>query len=125
VETDLKWYSKMPDFIIDRHLPEMSASAAKLLLYLNRRINRDRSGANFGRWWGTFKRIEQDTGLKRSNLNAHIKVLQGLGLLEPSFSPKGNRVDGFTTAHQFRLTWYKRLADLRNKVRVDAGKGKI
>ena len=111
----LKWYSRLPHFLVDNYLPLLSSSAFKVFVYLNRRANFEEGHQHFGRCWLTFKELSEATGVSDSNMAKYLKELQRHSLVEYSWSRVGSP-EGVKTIHAYTITWLNALRKLRKVV---------
>lgn len=104
-KTYLGWYSAIPHFILDGHLMQVSPSAVKVFLFLNRRAGFATGGNHFGRCWATYQQIEDATGVKQSNMSKYLKELVDHNLIAYKWT-KVNSGLGVKTIHEFTVTHY-------------------
>jgi hypothetical protein len=108
----LNYYSRIPHFIIEKYVSQLSPSAFKIFMYLNRKANFERESRHYGRCWLTYETIEKATGVKASNMRKYMRELQDLKLIKCGFTHHKNADGTFSTVHDISVTWYKRLEEL-------------
>jgi hypothetical protein len=113
LDTHLKWYSSIPHFIVDKYLWKLSPSAAKIFVFLNKSAEFDPASRHFGRCWFRYEQIEEETGVAASNMAKYIDELEDANLIKHKLLRfvKKNQI---RTAHQFTVTWHKRMRLLRH-----------
>lgn len=106
----LAWFSAIPHFVLDGHLMQISPSAVKVFLFLNRRAGFSRD-KNFGKCWMTNKQLEEATGVKASNMRKYFKELQDHNLIAFKWTriSDGHEVK---TIHEFTITHSHILREL-------------
>lgn len=122
-QTSLKWFSRIPHFIIDDHLMQLSPSAVKVFLYINRKANFDQDSKYFGKCWLTLQAIEKVTGVAFSNMRIYLKELAVLNLIEYIVHRSKNTKGEFETIHEFEITHYKIMKEL--DIKIEANKKPI
>ena len=115
LDTQLKWYCRIPFFIIDNCLDKLSGSAVKVFLCLSRRANFEEGSNTFGRCWLTYTQISEATGVAASNMRRYMGELEGLNLRDHKLTVLYNKESKSPkTVHQFTVKWYGQLNELKN-----------
>lgn len=105
-------YSRIPHYVIDFFLWRISASSAKIFLYLNRRAYFDKK-RNYGKCFLTYTEIADATGVKASNMLKYMKELQQHGLIKFTWQRRNTQSEGYSTIHEFTIVPLRRLEGMK------------
>lgn len=110
----LKWYLRIPFFIIDNYLHKLSGSSLKIYIYLNRRANFEEGSNHYGRCWLNYGQISEATGVSSKTMRKYMKELEDLNLISHRFSTVyDHKAKTPKTIHQFTVKWYSQIAELK------------
>lgn len=116
LQSDLKWFNRLPRFIIDNYLRKLSGAELKIFLYLNDKANWSKKAKDYGACFMSFEEISWTTGLSINHIGKYVKSLQKHGLIYHVQNKKF--VDGrWVTFHRYEVTFYKRLEELKNSIK--------
>ena len=100
----LRWNLRIPHYILDSYLREMSGNAWKVLCYIARRTTFDPSHPHFGRCWLGYDEIKDWTGVKQPE--RQIKELEGLGLVKVVHVRRAGNGQ-IRTTNELTITWFQ------------------
>lgn len=110
----INWYVKIPFFIIDNTMKNVSLSAFKIFIYICRRTNFNTKSNHFSRCWLTMSEISEATGVKVSNMRKYVLELINKGMINCTVFRR-NYDTGFKTIHEFTVHHIKILNDRRQE----------
>lgn len=108
----LKWSLRIPYYIMDKYMKDMSASAWKVFCYIARRATFNPEDPKFGCCWLGYELIQEWTGVK--TIERYVKELMDMNLIEVEHIKKRNPATGkVVTVNKFTVNWFGEFEELK------------
>ena len=115
--------TRIPQSILDFCLKNLSNSAFKVFMYLNRKANFDPNSEHFGRCWPSREKISEATGVSKNNMSKYLIELEKILLIRRSEPQRFRKPDGqWGSSSLITVTWFqkwKRFGLYGNRVVID------
>ena len=116
LKNTLKWYTTVPQWLLDGYLSVLSPTALKVFMYLVRKANYNPYSNHFGRCWPSRKQIAEATGVSKTNLSRQLKELEDEGLIRRGETMRFVKPDGsFGSTVTITVTFFGRMKELKEK----------